>query len=58
MFNGRCDGAQVHGFIEASGDGKLWKLLVGGITNNIWQGPEYVARTATRVLKDVITQIE
>ena len=27
----------VHGFIQAAEGGKLWKLLVGGITNNIWQ---------------------
>jgi hypothetical protein len=38
---------QVHGFIEAT-DGKLWKLLVGGITNNIWQGPEYPNATTAK----------
>ena len=37
---------QVHGYIEAIG-GKLWKLLVGGITNDIWQGPEYPNKTTT-----------
>ena len=35
---------QVHGYIEAS-EGKIWKLLVGGITNNMWQGPEYPNKT-------------
>lgn len=34
----------MHGFIEAS-EGRLWKLLVGGITNDIWQGPEYPNKT-------------
>ena len=29
---------RVHGYIEASA-GKLWKLLVGGVTNDMWQGP-------------------
>ena len=38
---------QVHGFIEASG-GKLYKLLVGGITNNMWQGEEYPNATSAK----------
>ena len=38
---------QVHGFIEAI-DGKLWKLLVGGITNDVWTGPEYPNATTAK----------
>ena len=38
---------QVHGFIEAS-EGKLYKLLVGGITNNMWQGEEYPNATSAK----------
>ena len=37
---------RVHGLIQHDPtSGKLWKLLVGGITNNIWTGPEYPNRT-------------
>ena len=33
---------EVHGLIEHDQpSGKIWKLLVGGVTNNVWTGPEY-----------------
>ena len=38
---------QVHGYIEAI-EGKLWKLLVGGVTNDMWQGPEYPNATTAK----------